>query len=204
MKKIVQLILVSSLSIFIGCSDKPSEEKKEPQVVSASTQAAKIEVVANEQAHAIKVEEKEKEDHTKNGKNYYFSYGVKSGYDPNSIPANQDASVREKPRTKIDANLHVRSPYEEVQISMLVKKLSKEFMVKCSACHNDYANGVIGPSLLSKSVDEILTNISDFKSGKKSNPLMDDLIKMMSDKEIETLATEIFEFNQKIQDLKSK
>ncbi len=204
MKKIVQLILVSSLSIFVGCSDKPSEEKKEPQVVSDSTQAAKIEVVANEQAHAIKVEEKVKEDHTKNGKNYYFSYGVKSGYDPNSIPANKDASVREKPRTKVDANLHVRSPYEEVQISMLVKKLSKEFMVKCSACHNDYANGVIGPSLLSKSVDEILTNISDFKSGKKSNPLMDDLIKMMSDKEIESLATEIFEFNQKIQDLKSK
>ena len=75
-------------------------------------------------------------------------------------------------------------------------------MVKCSACHDDYANGVIGPSLLGKSSDEIFNNIADFKSGKKSNVLMDDLINMMSEDEIRTLADEIYNFNEKIKELR--
>ncbi len=98
--------------------------------------------------------------------------------------------------------MNVRSPYEKIQISMLVKKLSIKFMVKCSACHDDYANGVIGPSLLGKSSDEIFTAIADFKSGKKSNVLMDDLIKMMSDDEIRVMADEIYNFNEKIKALR--
>ena len=75
-------------------------------------------------------------------------------------------------------------------------------MVKCSACHDDYANGVIGPSLLGKSSDEIFSAIDDFKSGKKSNVLMDDLIKMMSNDEIRTLADEIYNFNEEIKALR--
>ena len=75
-------------------------------------------------------------------------------------------------------------------------------MVKCSACHDDYANGVIGPSLLGKSSDEIFSAIDDFKSGKKSNVLMDDLIKMMNDDEIRALADEIYSFNEEIKALR--
>jgi len=86
----------------------------------------------------------------------------------------------------------------------LVKKLSKEFIVKCSACHNDYANGIIGPSLLNKTSEDILKSISDFKTGVKSNPLMDDLIKLMSDYEIKSLANEIYDFNNMIKEMKNK
>ena len=128
----------------------------------------------------------------------------KHGYDPQSQPANKDASVRVKPRTAVDANMHVRSPYEEVQIGLLVGELSKKFKVKCSACHSDYANGVIGPSLLAKSSDEIFSAIADFKSGKKSNPLMDGLIDHMEESEIRELADEIYAFNQKLKEMRSK
>ncbi len=204
--KIKNLALVATLAvllIFTGCSDKPEQDKQ--QAISTTTSSTpKIQIVANENAKAIKVEEKEKKDYTKDGKNYYFSYGIKSGYDLNSEPANKDASVRTKPRTVIEANMHVRSPYEKVQVSLLVKKLSKEFIVKCSACHNDYANGIIGPSLLNKTSDEILKDINNFKTGVKSNPLMDDLIKMMSDDQIKALAGEIYEFNKMVQELKNK
>ncbi len=204
--KIKNIALISTLTllIFTGCSDKPTDDKKEAIIPATTSTTPKIQIVVNENAKAIKVEEKEKQDHTKNGKNYYFSYGVKSGYDMNSEPANQDASVRVKPRTVIEANMHVRSPYEKVQVSLLVKKLSKEFIVKCSSCHNDYANGIIGPSLLNKTSEEILKDISDFKTGVKSNPLMDDLIKMMSDNQIKKLASEIYEFNKMVQELKNK
>ena len=135
---------------------------------------------------------------------YYYDYNVQSAYDENSQPANKDASVRVKPRTAIEANMNVRSPYEEVQIGLFVGELSKNFRIKCSACHSDYANGVIGPSLLSKTSDDIFKTIADFKSGKRSNPLMDGLIDHMSDDEIRKLADEIYAFNQKIKEMRSK
>lgn len=204
--KLKNILLIAGVTLFfVACSDKPSDDsKKITESNNIVTSSPKIEIVANDNANAIKVVQKEQKDHTQNGKNYYFSYGIKSKYDPDSQPANKDASVRMKPRTTLEANIQVRSPYEEVQVSLLVKKLSKEFIVKCSACHNDYANGIIGPSLLNKTSEDILKSISDFKTGVKSNPLMDDLIKLMSDYEIKSLANEIYDFNNMIKEMKNK
>ena len=179
---------------------KIKSTKKESSTKAA--EASKIEVVQNKDAHAIKVEAKTTD--KSQSKSYYYDYNIKSAYDENSRPANEDASVRVKPRTNIEANMNIRSPYEKVQVSMLVRKLSKEFIVKCSACHNDYANGVIGPSLLGKDSTFIYEQIADFKTGKKSNPLMNDLVKMMDDKEIKKLADEIFEFNKEINKMRDK
>lgn len=204
--------LVSSLvlvSLVTGCGEKVNDENtndvksKEQHVATASQSASaktapQIEVVTNENAKEIKVKEK-KVDKTQS-KSYYYDYNIKSEYDENARPANKDAGIRAKPRTSIDANINVRSPYEQVQISMMVKKLSKKFIVKCSACHNDYANGIIGPSLLGKTSKEIFDDIAAFKSGEKTNVLMTDLINMMDEDEIRTLADEIYEFNQKIEE----
>ncbi|MEA3434659.1 MAG: hypothetical protein U9R13_08750 [Campylobacterota bacterium] len=204
--KTIALSCVVFLLTGCGGDDDQAKSKTEQTVKEASpesSKAPKIEIVQSSDAKAIKVEEKEKVS-TENGQKdkYYYDYNIKSEYDPNAKPANVDAAVRTKPRTAIEANMNVRSPYEKIQISMLVKKLSIKFMVKCSACHDDYANGVIGPSLLGKSSDEIFSAIADFKSGKKSNVLMDDLIKMMSEDEIRTLADEIYSFNEEIKALR--
>jgi len=188
------ILIVLTGIVLISCGDDNSKDVKKEVIV-----APKIEVISNSNAKEIKV--KEKVSDKNQSKSYYLNYNIKSEYDENSQPANKDASVRVRPRTKIDARLHIRTPYEKVKISMMVKKLSKKFIVKCSACHNDYANGIIGPSLLSKTNEEIIQKIADFKSGKKSNPLMKDLIKMMSDEEIKELADEIYTFNKKIQEL---
>jgi cytochrome c553 len=104
----------------------------------------------------------------------------------------------------MDANLRVRSPYEEVEIGLLVHKLSKEFIVKCSACHNDYANGIIGPSLLNKDADFIAGTIAKFKTGEKENVLMTALVRQMSDEEILKLANEIAAFNEEIAQLRGR
>jgi len=212
MKKISTIsTLVSSIllvSLLTACGEDKSKEQaagskeQSPATVVksvASTDGAPtIEVVANENIKEIKVKEKAIDE--AQSKSYYYDYNIKSEYDENAKPKNEDASVRAKPRTMIDANMNVRSPYEELQISMLVKKLSKAFIVKCSACHSDYANGVIGPSLLGKSSDEIFDSIAAFKSGEKKNVLMHDLIKMMDEDEIRALADEIYEFNLKIEE----
>lgn len=202
------LLLASSfllVTAFNGCSDSNDKKAEKEKHVSSASSTPAIEVVQNSNAKEIKVQEKEKKAlEVKDGKTYYYDYNIKSEYNPQDQPANQDASVRVTPRTSVDANMHVRSPYEKVEISLLVKKMSKEFIVKCSACHNDYANGIIGPSLLGKDADFIFNAIADFKSGKKANPLMSDLIKMMSDEEIQKMANEIYNFNQEITKMRNK
>jgi len=198
-RSIGKLLLIGSIFALVGCGDEAKEVVKQAQ----EAPAPKIEIVANTNAKEIKVEEHKKHKKDKND-TYYYDYNVKSEYDQNAQPANEDASVRVKPRTAVEANMNIRSPYEDVQIGLLVGELSQHFRVKCSACHSDYANGVIGPSLLSKTSDEIFTAISDFKSGKKSNPLMDGLIDHMDDKEIRELADEIYNFNQKLKEMRSK
>lgn len=200
---IKKLILSAALIAFItGCSDKESNEQKEAVTENKPQEALKIEVIENKNKNEIKVAQKAKAN--KENESYYYDYNsnVKSEYDPNSKPANEDAGVRVKPRTNIDANMHVRSPYEKVKISMMVKRLSKEFIVKCSACHNDYANGIIGPSLLDKDSDFIFNSINKFKNDKNANVLMTGLVNQMSKEEIRALADEIYEFNKQIKELK--
>ena len=77
-------------------------------------------------------------------------------------------------------------------------------MVKCSACHDDYANGIIGPSLLSKDSEYIFKTISQYKTGEKKNVLMKELVTQMDDKEIKALASEIYTFNQEVKKLKER
>jgi cytochrome c553 len=198
---IKKIVLSAVIVAFAGCGE---ESQKQSQIVPKIAEAPQIEIVANENAKAIKVAQKEQRDRNSSSSEdtYYYDYNVKSEYDQNSRPANADASVRVKPRTQIEANMNVRSPYEKVELSLLVGKLSKTFIVKCSACHSDYANGVIGPSLLGKSSDEIFNNIQAFKSGKKSNVLMDGLINQMEDAQIRELADEIYSFNKKINEMR--
>jgi cytochrome c553 len=203
-----QLFLYASsflmISFLAACSDS-KENDTQTQRSSTSTEivsSANIEVSQNDNAHEIKVATK-KVDKAKND-SFYYDYGEKSEYNQNAQPANEDASVRVRPRTQVDANMHVRSPYEELQVSMITRKLSKKFIVKCSACHNDYANGLIGPSLIGKDADYIYDRIQKFKTGQKVNVLMKDLINMMSDKEIRDMANEIYIFNLEIKKMRNK
>ena len=199
---IKEIIISTALVVLIsGCGDnKKTEEKKETVKVENAQTPLKIEVEENKNANEIKVTPKVKDG--KKNESYYYDYNIKSEYDPNAKPANEDAATRLKPRTNIEANMNVRSPYEKIKVSMLVKQLSKEFIVKCSACHNDYANGIIGPSLLNKDSNFIFNQIMKFKSDKNANVLMSDLVKQMSEENIRKISNEIFEFNKQIKEMK--
>jgi cytochrome c553 len=198
-KKIFYISSILAIVLFTACSD--DKKTSEPKSIAKEATASGIEIIDNNHAKNIKVGLK---DHNGTDNKYYFNYGVKSAYDQNAQPANDDASVRIRPRTAIQANMNIRSPYEKLRVSMITNTLSKKFIVKCSACHNNYANGVIGPSILGRDSDYIFNKIADFKNGKKSNPLMNDLIKMMDDKEIREIADEIYQFNLKLNKARNK
>jgi len=63
-------------------------------------------------------------------------------------------------------------------------------------CHDDYANGIIGPSLLNKTSDQIYDMIFAYKNKQKANPLMKDLVQTLDEVQIRALANEISEFNE--------
>ncbi len=198
--KIKRLFFISTvfiISLLTGCSDDKNNTSKN---IEKEASASGIETIKNDNSLEIKVAQKE---HDGKDKQYYFDYDIKSAYSQNSRPANTDASIRTKPRTAVDANLHIRSPYEKVQISLLKNGLSKKFIVKCSACHNNYANGIIGPSLLGKKTKLIIEKIYKFKNDKTANVLMYDLVNKMSDTEIKDMAQEIYKFNLEIQKMRT-
>lgn len=194
----IKNILLGTLIVIsiIGCSDKEKEENKKEEIKKENLQSKqenlKIEIEESNNKKEIKVAEKEKD--TSKNESYYYDY--------NANTQNENNLNSEKPRNSLDANMHVRSPYEKIKVSMLVKKLSKEFIVKCSACHNDYANGIIGPSLLNKDATFIFNQIKKFKNDANANVLMADLVKTMSDEEITKLSNEIYEFNRQIKEIK--
>ena len=176
------ILLISLLALlFSACSDTKKEEKQATTPTKTAS-SADISISDNANAYDTKVESaNDVED-----RSYYYSY-------------NQRKQKPHEVRTPYTANLHVRSPYEQVRINLVVKRLSKKFILKCSPCHNDYANGLIGPSLLHKDADFIYETIMKYKSGEKTNALMVQMVKMMDDEEIKELSIEIENFNKEIQ-----
>jgi cytochrome c553 len=192
---------------FSACGDKDDSNNSEKEKSSGVSQIApKIDVVANKNEYAVKVKSNDSNQKGKssNKNSFYYDYGVKSNFDLKSQPANENAEVSIRPRSVLDAQMHIRSPYERVQISLLSTQLSPTFRLKCSACHDDYANGVLGPSLLGKDADYIYNKIIAFKTGKKQNVFMNDLIHNMSDKQIRIIAQDIYSFNLQIQKIRNK
>lgn len=196
-KKRISFFVVAAATtvLLIGCGEKKEDNntaQNTKRVVATKQTAPKIEIVENTSKNEIKVkEEKSKVSSSKNSDSFYYDYDKKE-------------KTEEKERTVLDAYTHIRSPYERVRVSLLQRQLSTTFRLKCSPCHDDYANGVIGPSLLGKSEQYIYDKIIAFKTGKKSNPLMSDLLKKMDDTQIKQIAKEIYTFNQEVQKMREK
>ncbi len=89
-------------------------------------------------------------------------------------------------------------PYASIHHSLKMKRLSKNFIVKCSACHDNYANGVIGPSLLGLSGDEVYEMIIKYRTDQVKNVPMRELVRKMDDKEIRFIAEDIARFNEEV------
>ena len=179
-KKLALIPLV--LLLLNGCS----EDKKETQTLKDTKVATASDITTSENANAYDLKVASADDIK--DRSYYYSY-------------NKPIQKPHEVRTPHNAQMNVRSPYEDVQISLIVKGLSKKYILKCSPCHNDYANGLIGPSLLHKDADFIYKTIMQYKSGEKTNPLMVQMVKMMDDKEIKEISLEVEKFNAEIRRL---
>jgi len=181
MIKRAKVCLTIAVVMLLGCGN---EDKSSQETTSSTPQ---IKVTQN----VIKETDSKSEKSKQNSGQFYYTYNKE-----------KNSTKEQKVRTTLDAYLNIRSPYERVQVELMINRLSRDFIIKCSPCHDDYANGVIGPSLLGKSGDFIYGRIMDFKNGKKSNVLMKELVAKMDDAKLKSIADEIAKFNAQIQELR--
>jgi len=185
-KKFILISAVLALVLLSGCGQKDEKEKTK-EVAPTAIKVTK-DVVKKDTTKEVSKE---------NSGQFYYSYNKEK----NATKYNSEDT---KVRTTIDAYLNIKSPYERVKITMMIKGLSHDYVVKCSACHDDYANGIIGPSLLDKDKDFIYGRINDFKTGKRKNVLMKELVSQISDEKLKSMAKEIADFNKQIREMRSK
>jgi cytochrome c553 len=184
------------LLILTGCGGSNGSQGQGEQNTKDAAPAA-IKVTNNAVDTKVK-KEKSKE----NGGQFYYAYN-EEGKSKEAKEIDKYASQTSKTKTTIDAYLHIKSPYERVRITMMIKRLSKDYIIRCSPCHDDYANGVIGPSLLDKNATFIYGRIQDFKTGRKKNPLMKELVEQIDDAKLKQMAAEIASFNKEIRKMRS-
>lgn len=188
MRKIVRVMTAGAVVFAVsGCDGKKSEEGTQEAA------SGKGIVVTEGAVKTLKKEGASKE----NSGQFYYSYNKEKtdgGY-------NAETS---KVRTELDAYRAIRSPYERVQITLMVQQLSPDYRLLCSACHDDYANGVIGPALLDKNATYIYDQIIAFKTGEKKNVLMEQLVNRIEEDRLKAIAKEIERFNKQILEMRSK
>ena len=122
-------------------------------------------------------------------------------YGERMVNFNLNGDVNETTKN-IVAYSSIKNQYEKLNFDLMKKRLGRDFILRCSACHDDYANGIIGPSLLDKTDAQIVDMIKKYKFKEKPNPLMVQLVNGMSEQQIETMAKEIYEFNQQFKEQK--
>lgn len=177
------VVFLFSLLLLIGCDKKEEVKVENKEAKQATTQS--INIVQN--ATAIEKD------------NAFVTYDINGNKVVNIAPEGEE----ETPVTKeIGALATIRTSYEAVNSNLVSMNLSKNYIVKCSACHDDYANGVVGPSLLHKSASEIADKIKAYKNLTQVNVLMKYLVSQMDDKEIESLANEIAQLNKELMEAK--
>ena len=122
-------------------------------------------------------------------------------YGERMVNFNLNGDVNETTKN-IVAYSSIKNQYEKLNFGLMKKRLGRDFILRCSACHDDYANGIIGPSLLDKTDAQIVDMIKKYKFKEKPNPLMVQLVEGMSEQQINALAKEIYEFNKQFKEQK--
>ena len=187
------VILVAVAAIWYWQADKKNDIRNSKGIAMVQGQ---IQVINN----AVK-ETQSQQTSRNSGREFYVSYNVEGkGREANEIQ--KYIQQTNKARTALDAYKNIRQSNQAINMLILQQMkahLSKSYILHCSACHSDYANGIIGPSLLTKGKKFIYNRLIAFKTGTKKNVLMKQLVDQLSNKKLKALASEIARFNKKVQ-----
>ncbi len=103
---------------------------------------------------------------------------------------NTSSSQNKKAEEKLAALKRKAGNIAAFEVSPLYKK-------RCSSCHGNIGQGIIGPKLMGRDKEYVLSALHEFKSGKRRNYVMYGLLGSMTDEQLEFLADEISTFQKK-------
>lgn len=81
-------------------------------------------------------------------------------------------------------------------------KVSENFKRKCASCHGATGEGAVGLPLFGQSAEQIYNKLLDFKSGKRTNPIMQNAIINLTENDFKELSSEIGDFKARAEALK--
>jgi cytochrome c553 len=134
-------------------------------------------------------------DITDMSKDIFYGYSSKGEHIVKYAPDGEENATTRAVGAVVTAK---STPYGSIGLNMIEKKLGKSYVVKCAPCHDDYANGVIGPSLLDKDDKQIYQMITKYRKNEEKNTLMQRFVNKMTDEEIREIAVRIKEFNDEV------
>lgn len=168
--------------LLTGCGDDKKEKVAEN--VPAATAPGKITVHA-----AAENKEETRPD--------FRNYDVRGQSQIKYAPEGQEVTQEVKNVQVVVAARN--NPYGSILANLSAKRLSKKFIVLCSACHDDYGNGVVGPSLIGKSSQEVREMIDKYTKDPNANVLMTDVVNRMTPQEVDFIANDLARFNAEVQ-----
>jgi cytochrome c553 len=124
----------------------------------------------------------------------------KESIQPTQVPVQKsvepDTSAKDKEvEDKLKALKNKAGNIAAFDVSPLYKK-------KCSSCHGNIGQGIIGPKLIGKSEEFLLKSLREFKSGERKNYVMYGLLGGMDDEQIAEIAKEVSTFQKKLDESK--
>lgn len=197
MKTLLTLMGALSLGLGLaGCDQKADQPAAGPATKTAEATASAPSTPAPGRITVVNDAPAEKARPTDPGA-AFRTYNVQGESQIQYAPEGQDVTEAVKNVQVVVAARN--SPYGSINANLLSKRLSKEFILLCSACHDDYGNGVVGPSLIDKNEQEVRDMIQKYTDDPNANVLMADLVRRMSPEQIDFIAKDLARFNAEVQ-----
>ena len=201
-----RLYSLAAALLLCGCGDdgdsgSAATSSAEQNSVSQNSVSSNSASQSVEQNHTAKPRISVKSGEAPKQDDKFVSYDF---YGERNVNFNLNGDVNETTKNIVaySSIKNQKNQYEKLNFDLMKKRLGHDFILRCSACHDDYANGIIGPSLLDKTDAQIVDMIKKYKFKEKPNPLMVQLVNGMSEQQIETMAKEIYEFNKQFKEQK--
>jgi cytochrome c553 len=75
--------------------------------------------------------------------------------------------------------------------------ISPLYKKQCSSCHGNVGEGGVGPKLMGRDKEYVITNLKAFKDGSRKNYVMYGLLSRLKIEQLEALAEEVGTFQTK-------
>lgn len=103
----------------------------------------------------------------------------------------------QKPQEDLDEDQQQLKELKDKAVIASSFEVSTEYNRKCSSCHGNSGEGILGPRLIGLKADDAYRMLMDYKSGRKPNAIMKGLLINLNEEDLRRFADEIGGFEAK-------